>query len=86
MSVRGGWRSFVQCLEAMRKLLANFVGRAYAAWRRGQRRRATCASLRGLDSHTLRDLGITSCEISSVAAEIAGAAEATRARTCRDPE
>jgi uncharacterized protein YjiS (DUF1127 family) len=73
--------SFVQCLKARGKLVAAFAGRAYVAWRCRQRRKATCAALRDLDGCTLRDLAITRSEISSVAAEIAGAADATRART-----
>jgi uncharacterized protein YjiS (DUF1127 family) len=56
------------------------VLRARARHRERRLARATCDALRQLDDHTLRDLGFDRSEIMSVAAEITGAAECTRAR------
>jgi uncharacterized protein YjiS (DUF1127 family) len=66
---------------AMIDALNAVARRAYA--RRQQRRqaRATCDALRGLDDGALRDLGFDRSEITSVAAEVTGAAESTRVRS-----
>src|SRR5262245_4248559 len=50
--------------------------------RRLERRRMweSYNELRGLDDHTLRDLGFHRSELMSVAAEVSGAAERTRGR------
>jgi uncharacterized protein YjiS (DUF1127 family) len=56
------------------------VGHLIAAYRRQRDVGATVQALRALDARTLRDLGIDACEIRSIAAELGGAAEATRLR------
>lgn len=55
--------------------------RAYARHRQRRQARAICNTLRQLDDHTLRDIGFDRSEITSVAAEMTGAAECTRVRT-----
>jgi uncharacterized protein YjiS (DUF1127 family) len=57
--------------------------RAVTRVRRWLDRRAMHRALRELDPRTLRDLGIDRSEISSVCAEMAGDAEATRILTLR---
>ena len=64
-------------LHAVRKLAGSVV----AWWRRRQQASATYLALCALDGRELRDLGFDRSEISSVAAEIAGDADSTRART-----
>lgn len=54
--------------------------RAYAGYRQWRRAAAVYNALRGLDDHTLRDLGFDRSEIRSVAAEFAGEAESARLR------
>ena len=54
--------------------------RAYVRYRQHRRARAIHATLRELDDHTLRDLGLDRSEIRSVAAELTGEAERTRVR------
>lgn len=53
-------------------------------WLRDRERRRTERALRGLDARTLRDIGFTPGEITSVAAEAAGEVEATRLRAWRE--
>jgi uncharacterized protein YjiS (DUF1127 family) len=53
-------------------------------WARARERRRTELALRQLDGHTLRDIGLTEGEISSVSAEAAGQVEATRVRAWRE--
>jgi uncharacterized protein YjiS (DUF1127 family) len=60
------------------------LARLHAQWRQSQRARATRAALQSLDARALRDLGIDRSEIDSVAAELRGATEITRAR-CLQP-
>jgi len=47
-------------------------------WQQSRRARVTYVCLRGLDEHTLRDLGLTPGELMSVAAELAGTAAVSR--------
>jgi uncharacterized protein YjiS (DUF1127 family) len=53
------------------------------AWRRWRAARATRLELATLDARTLRDLGIDPSETGSVAAEVFGLAERTRALAMR---
>ncbi|MBK9135970.1 MAG: DUF1127 domain-containing protein [Betaproteobacteria bacterium] len=73
-------RLFARLLAA----LAAAAGRRADEWRRAHLRRSTENALRGLDPHTLRDIGLTPGEISSAAAEVAGDVEATRLRVWRE--
>ena len=57
--------------------------RLVRAWRRWKAARATRLELSTLDARMLRDLGIDRSEVGSVAAEIAGLAERTRALAMR---
>jgi uncharacterized protein YjiS (DUF1127 family) len=61
-------------------LAAQAVRRILAAWRRQRDEHATYRALSGLDQHTLRDIGFDRSEARSVAAELAGRADPTRAR------
>jgi uncharacterized protein YjiS (DUF1127 family) len=49
-----------------------------ADWQRFRRRRAMLRELETLDDHMLRDIGIHRSEVSSLVAELIGAAPATR--------
>jgi uncharacterized protein YjiS (DUF1127 family) len=49
-----------------------------AAWQRSRRRRAMLRELEMLDDHMLRDIGVHRSEVSSLVAELIGAAPATR--------
>jgi len=65
---------FADCSQWVVKAARSLI----VAWKRQQQARATYRALRGLDARTLRDIGFHRSEISSVAAEIGGAAEVTR--------
>ena len=52
----------------------------FAAWKRRRLARQTLLALHKLDARTLRDLGFDRSELVSVAAEVSGDAEVTRAR------
>ena len=58
--------------------VASVTRRAITQWKHRQYARATYAALRGLDARVLRDLGFHRSELMSIAAEMAGAADATR--------
>lgn len=74
------WPPIVEAiLTGVRSLFRPVV----AWWRRRQQASATSLALQALDARALRDLGFDRSEISSVAAEIAGDAARTRARTVR---
>jgi uncharacterized protein YjiS (DUF1127 family) len=49
-----------------------------AAWQRIRRRRAMLRELESLDDRMLRDIGVHRSEVSSLVAELIGAAPATR--------
>lgn len=72
---------WTRLVEDKLRLISAVVRHRYIGWRRSRGARATYASLQELDEYTLRDLGFARSEILSVAAEIAGAAEATRLRS-----
>jgi len=63
-------------LAPMRALLR----RLGAGWQRRHLAKCTFIALRRLDERALRDLGIDRSELQSVAAEVAGDADSTRAR------
>ena len=54
-------------------------------WKRRQCAQATYAALRALDPRILRDLGFHRSELLSVAAEVAGVADSTRAAVRHNP-
>jgi uncharacterized protein YjiS (DUF1127 family) len=78
-----GRRSFTlgELVVAMIQSAAATVHRAYGRYRERRRAIATYDALRRLDDHMLRDLGFDRSELRSVAAELTGEAEQTRART-----
>ncbi|MGE5714749.1 MAG: DUF1127 domain-containing protein [Betaproteobacteria bacterium] len=57
--------------------------RLRASWARARSARATYRALRELDARTLHDLGLDRSEMRSVAAEIAGESDRTRAQALR---
>lgn len=69
--------------KAMLQAVGDHVRRMVARWKRQQQARATYIALRALDGHILRDLGFHRSELMSVAAEVAGVADSTRARLGR---
>jgi uncharacterized protein YjiS (DUF1127 family) len=72
-----------EIVDAMLQAVGDFVRQMVTRWNRQQRARATYLALRGLDSRMLRDLGFHRSELRSVAAEVAGVADYTRARLGR---
>ncbi|HVG04076.1 MAG TPA: DUF1127 domain-containing protein [Burkholderiaceae bacterium] len=69
-----------QVFGAAAQATADWIKRLVAERKRRQHARATFAALRGLDGRVLRDLGLHRSELLSVAAEVGGYADATRAR------
>jgi uncharacterized protein YjiS (DUF1127 family) len=67
----GPWQAIAGLAAAMRHALT--------AWRRHRAARATEVALHELDDRALRDLGLDPSEIRSVASEVAGLADPTRA-------
>ena len=76
-------RRWSPIIEAILTGVHSLVRPVVAWWRRRQQASATYLALQALDARALRDLGFDRSEISSVAAEIAGDAARTRARTVR---
>ena len=79
------YRVVIRLPEA-RAALAVLVDRMRAMaerWERRRHARAAASVLRQLDGRTLRDIGFHRSEIESVAAELAGLAEPTRAHSTR---
>jgi uncharacterized protein YjiS (DUF1127 family) len=72
-----------EIIGAMLQAVGDFARRTVTRWNRHQRARATYLALSGLDSRMLRDLGFHRSELMSVAAEVAGVADYTRARLDR---
>jgi uncharacterized protein YjiS (DUF1127 family) len=62
----------------MLRSVAARVRQLIAAWRRRRDAYATFRSLQAVDARTLRDIGIDASEVRSIAAELSGAASATR--------
>jgi uncharacterized protein YjiS (DUF1127 family) len=54
-----------------------------AAWHRSRRRRAALRELQALDDRMLKDIGVTRSELSSLVAEVIGAAQPTRRAAMR---
>ena len=69
-----------EILGATLQAIGDLGRRVITRWKHRQHARATYAALRALDPRILRDLGFHRSELMSVAAEIAGVAESTRAR------
>ena len=69
-----------QILRAALQAAGDFGRRIVIRWKHQQYARATYSALRALDPRILRDLGFHRSELMSVAAEVAGMAESTRAR------
>jgi uncharacterized protein YjiS (DUF1127 family) len=72
-----------EIVSATLQAVGDFVRQTITRWRRRQHARATYLALRALDRHVLRDLGFHRSELMSVAAEVAGVADCTRARLDR---
>jgi len=72
-----------EIVNATLQAVGDVVRQMVTRWNRQQRARATYLALRGLDSRMLRDLGFHRSELMSVAAEVAGVADYTRARLDR---
>ena len=72
-----------EIIGATLQAVGDVVRQMVTRWNRQQRARATYLALRGLDSRMLRDLGFHRSELMSVAAEVAGVADYTRARLDR---
>ena len=70
-----------QIVEAKLRNAGAVARRMVAGWKRRQEARAIYFALRELDARTLRDIGLDSSEIMSVAAELAGDADPTRVHT-----
>lgn len=65
------WRLVARCGHVCRQVVAD--------WRRRRDEHATYRALSGLDPRTLRDIGLDRSEARSVAAELGGRADRTRA-------
>jgi GNAT superfamily N-acetyltransferase/uncharacterized protein YjiS (DUF1127 family) len=72
--------AIAQVLASALRSVSAVVSRALATYRQQRHARDTYLALRKLDAWTLRDLGFDRSELSSVAAEVTGAADRTRAR------
>ncbi|MCU0963729.1 MAG: DUF1127 domain-containing protein [Burkholderiaceae bacterium] len=68
------WNGFATALHA-----------AATAWHARRRRRSTQRALWALDDRTLRDMGLSRAEAGSLAAELTGAAPATRRHAMAAP-
>lgn len=71
--------SLIEIAAAIAASTRAAVRRLLAAWRRWRDQQATLNALRALDARTLRDLGIDPSEVGSVAVELSGISDPTRA-------
>ena len=69
-----------EIVKAALQAVGDFGRRMVTRWKHRQYARATYVALRALDARMLRDLGFHRSELMSVAAEVAGVADSTRAR------
>lgn len=69
-----------EIVNATLQAVVDLVRQMVARWKSQRQARATYFALRALDAHILRDLGFHRSELMSVAAEVAGTADSTRAR------
>jgi uncharacterized protein YjiS (DUF1127 family) len=67
-------------VTSMFRAIGTSARRALERYRQRRKAWATYEALRHLDDHMLRDLGFDRSEITSVAAEVSGAATRTRVR------
>lgn len=71
--------SLAEIVTALVSALAAAARDGLKSWLRARSERETYRALSALDARTLRDLGLDASEVRSVAAELAGATEPTRA-------
>ena len=78
-----GLNRLASIFEATLRTAGAVARRGYARWARRRHARATYLALSEIDERTLRDLGLHRSELMSVATEISGGAESTRARSAQ---
>jgi hypothetical protein len=71
--------SLAEIVSALVSALAATARDWRRSWLRAQNERATYRALSALDARTLRDLGLDVSEVRSIAGELSGASEPTRA-------
>ena len=70
-------------VDATLRTAVGFARRSHARWSRLRQARATYLALSEMDERSLRDLGFHRSELMSVATEISGGAEPTRAHSAQ---
>lgn len=75
----------VLAVERLWRQAAEHARRTRDAWQRGRATRAAADALNRLDARLLRDIGLDSSELSSVAAELHGGAVPDRVHVLHDP-
>ena len=75
------WNRLAPIFTTTLRTAGAMARRSYASWARCRHARATYLALREIDDRTLRDLGLYPSELMSVATEISGGAESTRAHS-----
>ena len=73
---------FASLAEIVAAVVSAFVAKVrggWESWQRARDERDTYRALSALDARTLRDLGLDASEVRSVAAELSGASEPSRA-------
>jgi uncharacterized protein YjiS (DUF1127 family) len=73
------YATLAEIIATMLTAVSDAVRRVFGRWQRMQEERATHRALRALDTRTLRDLGLDTSELRSVAVELSGATNPTRA-------
>ena len=71
--------ALAEILAALMTATNDAIRGAFARWKRSRSERETFHALRALDARTLRDLGMDTSELRSVAMEVSGATDPTRA-------